>query len=1654
MGKRIPSRTTSILYRVIGPVLAGMLAVTGLFTSARPVLAADELTITYVGDNLPAVVGQSWSRTYEASGGTEPYKCTLSGTIPNGLTFNTSTCKLSGTPTVFGSFENIVINFTDSSSTPKSGTATIPEMRVEAETDTTLTIRSGHPDGSTLMAGYPVWVKAKVQYQASELGDQHPTGTVTVSSGPGGPTCSIELDYGEGECALVFDSAGSKTITASYPKTEYARASSDSEPISLQPLNVPPMLSAGRNHTCYLASDGMMKCWGKTEAFPVDENDNPIEKGPYTKISSGDFQTCGLKINGAIECWGENLEVTSNVPTGVFVDISSGEEHVCAINNVNKLTCWGQADDESSALLTDFPTAKVTAVSAGSNFDCAILKSNGRATCWGQDLTEPAVAMKALAVSGTHVCGVTTNGSLSCWGGVISGLPQGDGYTAIGSGSNYSCAQKGDTLTCWGSGAPVAGVITDLSHFSSGAFHTCAVEKSGGTLSCWGSNTYQQAPRITLSSTGLPQYLPINEEFSLSITADGGNAPYTFSIVGDGLPTGLSLTSEGLLSGSLANPTNLSFTVAAAENYTPESLWPLELTPGRQTYSSTVYDTRTTTTLTLPAGPVKAGSAVAAKATVTRVNATQPPLTGSVEITSTDGEASCRAQVIDGIAECNLYFSTPGEKSVSAAFVDSDTYAGSTSDFKTITIEPVEIDPIVAAGKKFSCSIDSTGNLTCWGDYDSDKTTPPSTGGFIQMDLGESHACAVSLNRRVTCWGGNPYGAGEPLALAGFAQVAVGSQHSCGLLDNGQVRCWGRNNINQLTVPAGITFTQIEAGNNHTCGLTSTGAVRCWGNMIDEKPGPYAQIAAGGNNTCALDADGNPTCWGGLTASGGPYNALAVGENFACGLKLDGSVSCWGGLNRVLTGPFEQISAGFDHACGILDNGRMQCWGGNSHGQAPVITIQPDTAILPTADVGSQFSTSSPLAQVTAQNGRSVTYNYSISAGALPPGLGLDSNNGLITGTLSQAGGYSFTVLAEEIGYTPAIAATRTYSVTVRGRVNASIDNILPSDHAVVGQPVQVAFSVHAQTGNDMGEKPTGAVRATAEGNECIVDLADGAGSCTMVFATPGEKTIFIEYPGDDLYLGGQTSITYPIHPFSQDPQIRTGTTRSYVHEPDGAVGCLGGTCESETLPGVFTRFGVGSNFACGLQFDENAKGEIVCRADEGAAAPQFEGGPYIDLSVGVNHACALKLDGKVECQGDDTHGQSTPPDISFASISAGGDRTCALDGSGKATCWGALDYAPAVPFKTLVLGDQHTCGLMDGGSVACWGNNTYGQCDAPDSPAAFAQITAGGHQTCGLDAEGHAFCWGNNDYGQSSPAYGHFVAIATADDHTCALRELEDGRYGFTCWGAAGDEAPQYPFHPFDIVSIPLDGEIDHIFMYPGEVEQLNTPVYANIVAGMLPPGVCMDEDCGPGTVVEPQSGYTPKNLSPGGMILSGRPTMPGKYEFLIRWVDSSPRYPMIMEMPYWLTVTGGDLAVRLEPETPGNAVETMAYTFTAEVSNQTQPAVPGGTVLPIPDVVLTIEIPPALTDIRDYPPVCELKEQKLTCDFGTIDQGESITVGVTGTVVRTGPVMEILSSVRSAQDTWPDIHPGDNTDLLSVPIDPDPNQKRVFLPMVINAK
>ncbi len=136
--------------------------------------------------------------------------------------------------------------------------------------------------------------------------------------------------------------------------------------------------------------------------------------------------------------------------------------------------------------------------------------------------------------------------------------------------------------------------------------------------------------------------------------------------------------------------------------------------------------------------------------------------------------------------------------------------------------------------------------------------------------------------------------------------------------------------------------------------------------------------------------------------------------------------------------------------------------------QAAVVAVSPGA--LADGEAGAAYS------QTVTASGGTGPYSFAVTGGTLPPGLTL-SSGGLLSGTPTQAGSYTFTVQGSAAGATP---GSRTYTLVVRLGLPSAFGNgvtgvAYTQSLTAVGAPGEVAYSVAA------GQLPDGLTVAGAQ---------------------------------------------------------------------------------------------------------------------------------------------------------------------------------------------------------------------------------------------------------------------------------------------------------------------------------------------------------------------------------------------------------------------------------------------------------------------------------------------------------------------------------------------------------------------------------------------
>lgn len=367
---------------------------------------------------------------------------------------------------------------------------------------------------------------------ANNVGQLGRDGTTTVGDDET-PSSVPPLDFGPGRTARAI-SAGKVHSCAILDDATVrcwgynlggllglGRVSPRETPLSAGPVDLGAgrtavALDVGEGHSCAILDTGAVRCWGYNgngqlglplgNSVTIGDDEVPgaaatVDLGvgrTATAIAAGAFHTCAILDTGAVRCWGFNgdgqlgygntLQIGDNESPAAAgpVDLGAGRTATaitvgfafsCALLDSGRVRCWGSnffgqlgiastsdiGDDESLA------TAPLVSLKPP-----PLVLTQARSEAFGSALPEPKVV--SIAAGDGHVCAITSNGTLYCWGrgelgrtGHGNTLVLGDdeipgsaavvslggrAATAVAVGPSNTCVVLDDGhVRCWGAGA-------------------------------------------------------------------------------------------------------------------------------------------------------------------------------------------------------------------------------------------------------------------------------------------------------------------------------------------------------------------------------------------------------------------------------------------------------------------------------------------------------------------------------------------------------------------------------------------------------------------------------------------------------------------------------------------------------------------------------------------------------------------------------------------------------------------------------------------------------------------------------------------------------------------------------------------------------------------------------------------------------------------------------------------------------------------------------------------------------------------------------------------------------------------------------------------------------------------------------------------------
>lgn len=646
----------------------------------------------------------------------------------------------------------------------------------------------------------------------------------------------------------------------------------------------------------------------------------------------------------------------------------------------------------------------------------------------------------------------------------------------------------------------------------------------------------------------------------------------------------------------------------------------------------------------------------------------------------------------------------------------------------------------VAAGVDYTCALKANGAAFCVGT--NEETVPAPDVTLKSISAGTDHACGIKTDGEVVCWGSNKFwdeysGKADP-PDGDFASVSTGVFHTCGVRTGGVLACWGLNDLRDgnegLADPPGGAFASVSAGWLHTCGVKTDGTVTCWSghndfklappgleNPISPPPGDFLSVSVDGLQSCGLRTNGELVCWGHIAVGSGgdctffcapemapaqevelpaaTFQYLPDGGAASCGIASDGSILCWGWpLDQVNPpeGEFTDVSVGTPHACGLRADGAIVCWVWGFHIGDEVPGSESEQFCLADRD-GSVTCPGEPELEMEAMrlSGRIIErYRavYSHRGIDYPCGYRLDDS--LVCWTEDQ-----------DTFFDPAPTPVEAFAASDGDSVCWLLPDGAVACWGIIGSPKGEFQSIslggsHEQFG--CGVRTDNTLACWGNDSYGWGQLLPPAGEYKSVSAADGHACA-----------------------------IKTDNTVDCWGNVDDGAGCWGSDPDDfeacvdhmeagdpwTPLSGTFLAI---SGSYCGV----HTEGHIECEI--GDRERRWWNIECAFQSVGVgswaeHYACGLRLDGTLECWGDNSHGRAAPPDGQFQSISVAAQHACGVRVDGTVACWGG---------KETYIGGGHAAVMPPGGtfrSVSVGGRPNHGT-----------------HYSCGIRTDGTPVCWGN----------------------------------------------------------------------------------------------------------------------------------------------------------------------------------------------------------------------------------------------------------------------------------------------------------------------
>ena len=537
---------------------------------------------------------------------------------------------------------------------------------------------------------------------------------------------------------------------------------------------------------------------------------------------------------------------------------------------------------------------------------------------------------------------------------------------------------------------------------------------------------------LTINSSSLPSGTT-GSAYSSSLQASGGTAPYTWAFTAGSLPAGISLAATtGTISGTPAVSGTFSFTATVADSASPA-----------QTKSATLSLIIAPPSIAITTTTVPSGTIGSPYSNVLQASGGIVPYAWSITSGALPSGLSLAATT-------GAIYGTPtvtGTFSFTATVADSENPAQAKSASLSLVVAPVALAITTSAlppgtqGSSYSRTLQATGGTApyIWsittGALPAGLTLAPTTGvisgtptvsgnlsfGVTVQDAGSPAQTATST---VTL---SLVAAGTPLAISSttLPTGTTSQTYNATLNATGGTGSYTWS-LTSGTLPAGLSLATSTGTISGT--PTASGSTSLTFKVVDSSSPAQAKsitislvvAQALVITTASLPSGTKGSAYSNaMAATGGttPYTWSIAAGSLPAGLSLTSTTGLISGTPTAV--------GTFGFTVSVTDAGSPA----QTKSAAYSFVVAPAVLAITTSSLPSGTQNTS-YSNAVAATGGTTPYTWSISSGALPAGLSLASSTGLISGTPTAAGTFSFTASVADAG-SPAQVKSVSLSIAV-----------------------------------------------------------------------------------------------------------------------------------------------------------------------------------------------------------------------------------------------------------------------------------------------------------------------------------------------------------------------------------------------------------------------------------------------------------------------------------------------------------------------------------------------------------------------------------------------------------------------------------------------